>query len=266
MLDKFNRKIDYLRVSVTDRCNLRCSYCMPCDNFVMLRHDDILGFDEIVDVVRSGVAMGIEKIRLTGGEPLVRRDVVKLVEMIASVDGIKNLSMTSNGILLEKFAGPLAEAGLGRVNVSLDTLDPEKFRQLTSGGDLYQVLRGIEAARNAGLDPVKINCVVFNSSLETDALAVKKFALENGIDVRFIHQMDLGEGKFSIVEGGTGGDCERCNRLRLTANGKIKPCLFNDIDFDVREMGAKEALVAAVSNKPLCGTVSSLNQFYNIGG
>lgn len=266
MLDKFNRKINYLRISVTDRCNLRCSYCMPCDDFVMLSHADILRFDEIVEVVRQGVGMGIDKIRITGGEPLVRRDVVKLVGMIASVNGIKDLAMTSNGILLEKFAGPLAEMGLQRVNISLDTMDPGKFKELTSGGDINQVLRGIKAARTAGLEPVKLNCVIAGSSAEPDALAVKKFADENGMEVRFIHQMDLGEGQFSIVEGGTGGDCESCNRLRLTADGKIKPCLFNDVAYEVRKMGAGEAIRAAVLHKPARGTACSLNHFYNIGG
>ncbi|MFP4366103.1 MAG: GTP 3',8-cyclase MoaA [Bacteroidales bacterium] len=266
MLDRFDREINYLRISVTDRCNLRCRYCIPCEDFVMLSHDNILRFDEIVEVVRQGVGIGIDKIRLTGGEPLVRRDVVKLVGMIASVEGVKDLAMTSNGILLDKFAGPLAGMGLKRVNISLDTMDPLKFRELTSGGDINQVLRGIEAARTAGLEPVKLNCVIAGSSSEPDALAVKKFADENGMEVRFIHQMDLGEGEFSVVEGGTGGDCEHCNRLRLTADGKIKPCLFSDIAYEVRKMGAGEAIRAAIFQKPARGTACSLNHFYNIGG
>lgn len=266
MLDRFDREINYLRISVTDRCNLRCRYCIPCEDFVMLSHEDILRFDEIVEVVRQGVGIGIDKIRLTGGEPLVRRDVVKLVGMIATVEGIKDLAMTSNGILLDKFAGPLAGMGLKRVNISLDTMDPLKFRELTSGGDINQVLRGIEAARTAGLEPVKLNCVIAGSSAEPDALAVKKFADENGMEVRFIHQMDLGEGEFSVVEGGTGGDCEHCNRLRLTADGKIKPCLFSDIAYEVRKMGAGEAIRAAILQKPARGTACSLNHFYNIGG
>ncbi len=266
MLDRFNRKINYLRVSVTDRCNLRCRYCMPGDDFVMLSHDDILRFDEIVNVVREGVAMGIYKVRLTGGEPLVRRGIVKLVEMIAAVQSIKDLAMTTNGLLLDKFARPLAEAGLKRVNISLDTMNASRFSELTSGGDIRQVLRGIDAAVDAGLENVKLNCVITDSACEPEALSVKRFAEDNGFQVRFIHQMNLGEGEFSVVEGGEGGDCERCNRLRLTANGYIRPCLFSDISFNVRKMGAKEALVAAVLNKPEHGTVCSQNQFYNIGG
>ncbi len=266
MLDRFDRKINYLRISVTDRCNLRCRYCMPCDDFVMLAHADILRFSEIVGVVREGAAMGIDKVRLTGGEPLVRRDVVKLVGMIAAVPGIKDLSMTSNGVLLDKFARQLAEAGLMRINISLDTIDPVRFSKLTAGGDITAVFRGIETAVEAGLEPVKLNCVVNGSSSGPDALAVKQFAGERGLEVRFIHQMDLGGGEFSVVEGGEGGDCGRCNRLRLTASGKLKPCLFSDISFDVRGMGAREAIVAAVSHKPARGTVCSHNQFYNIGG
>jgi GTP 3',8-cyclase len=266
MLDQYNREINYLRVSVTDRCNLRCSYCMPCEDFVMLPHSEILSFDEIVEVVRIAVELGIDKVRLTGGEPLVRRDVPDLVKMIAAVGGIKDLAMTSNGILLEKFAGPLAKAGLMRVNVSLDTMDPWKFSQLTSGGDINNVLRGIDAAMRAGLNPVKLNCVVSKSACEPDAISVRNFALEKGIGVRFIHQMDLGEGEFSIVEGGDGGDCERCNRLRLTSDGKVKPCLFSDLVYDVRTMGPGEALAAALAHKPRCGTTCSLNRFYNIGG
>ena len=266
MLDKYNRHINYLRISVTDRCNLRCRYCIPCGDFVMLSHDDILRFDEIVEVVREGVEMGIDKVRLTGGEPLIRRDVVKLTGMIASVPGIRDLSMTTNGVLLERFAHQLKSAGLMRVNISLDTMDPVRFRELTSGGDVNQVLRGIDSAVEAGLDPVKINCVVNGSASGPDASAVKKLEEERGLQVRFIHQMDLNGGEFSVVDGGEGGDCKRCNRLRLTASGKVKPCLFSDISFDVRGMGAKEALNAAVLCKPAEGTVCSKDQFYNIGG
>ncbi len=269
MLDRYNRRINYLRISVTDRCNLRCRYCMPCGDFVMLRHEDILRFHEIVEVVREGVAMGIDKVRITGGEPLVRRDIVKLTGMIASLKGINDLAMTTNGVLLERFAGPLREAGLMRVNVSLDTMDRARFSELTSGGDIDDVIRGIEAAVSAGLYPVKINCVVdgsSGSSGSSDARAVKEFADNRGLQVRFIRQMDLDGGEFSVVEGGEGGDCPRCNRLRLTASGKLKPCLFSDEAFDVRTLGARDALLAAVSHKPEHGTACSTDHFYNIGG
>lgn len=266
MLDLYNRKINYLRISVTDRCNLRCRYCMPEDGVCMVEHKDILSFEEIQEVVKVAVSLGVDKIRLTGGEPLVRKDIVELVRMIAAVDGVKDLAITTNGVLLEKFAQPLAKAGLRRINISLDTLDAEKFAHLTRGGNLTTVLKGIEAAQKAGLNPVKINCVIEHSSNEPDAQEVKRYCAEKGLQVRFIHQMDLSSGHFSIVEGGSGGDCAHCNRLRLTPTGKMKPCLFSDLEFDIREMGIKEAMEAALFAKPEKGTINLSNCFHNIGG
>ncbi len=266
MLDSFNRNITYLRVSVTDRCNLRCTYCMPDEGIQMLRHEDILNFDEIVEVIIEGVRLGINKVRITGGEPLVRRNVVNLVAMIAKIPGISDLSMTTNGILLEQFAKPLSDAGLMRVNVSLDTVDPEKFALITRGGDITRVFSGIQAAKEAGLSPIRINCVVQFSSQESDARAVAEYGKLNGFEVRYIHQMDLENGDFAIVEGGEGGDCARCNRLRLTASGKIIPCLFGGEEYDVRILGAAEAFRKAVASKPACGTVNQKSEFYNIGG
>ncbi len=266
MFDRYNRHINYLRISVTDRCNLRCRYCMPEEGVKWLHPDDILSFEEIADVVKSATLIGINKIRLTGGEPLVRKDIVRLVGMVAEIKNVKDLALTTNGILLSELAGELKSAGLMRVNVSLDTLDPVKFKTLTRGGNLQQVLNGIQAAREAGLDPVKINCVVSGSSDEEDARQVKEFALLNGLHVRFIHQMDLETGKFGIVDGGEGGNCRICNRLRLTANGMVKPCLFSEQEFSVRELGAGPALIAALESKPLKGCVNRVGRFYNIGG
>lgn len=266
MYDSFNRHIDYLRVSVTDRCNLRCTYCMPAEGITLLRHQDVLTFDEIAEVVRHAVELGVNKVRLTGGEPLVRKGVTDLVGMMAEIQGIQDLSMTTNGILLPRFASELKQAGLQRVNISLDTMDPEKYREITRGGELGQVMEGIKAAREAGLDPVKLNCVVLHSSNEEDARQVRAFALENRLEVRFIRQMDLATGKYSVVEGGEGGNCAICNRLRLTANGMVKPCLFNTLAYSVREHGAREALLMAVENKPACGTENKEEYFYHIGG
>ncbi len=266
MLDRYNRQINYLRISVTDRCNLRCHYCMPEKDPCMLRHEDILRFEEIRQVVAVAVPLGINKIRLTGGEPLVRKDIVELVSMIASVPGIQDLAMTTNATLLEKFAQPLAAAGLKRINVSLDTIDAEKFRQITRGGDINKVFRGIEAARNAGMHPIKINCVVKTNEDSTDAEQVRQYGLREGMNVRFIQQMDLESGHFGIVEGGTGGDCKHCNRLRLTSNGKVKPCLFSELEYDIRELGIQSAIEMALQNKPSKGTVNKMNAFHNIGG
>ena len=249
MLDNYKRTLNYLRISVTDRCNLRCTYCMPEEGVTLLAHSDILSFEEIKEIVTEAVHLGFDKVRITGGEPLVRKGIVVLIQMLASIKGINDLSMTTNGILLSQFAGELKENGLHRINVSLDTLDPDKFREITRGGDIEKVKEGILAAKKAGLSPIKINCVIKDSKGEEDAEAVQEFCKQNDLEVRFIHQMNLKTGHFSIVDGGDGGDCENCNRLRLTADGKIKPCLFNNFEFDIRKMGIKEALYAAAARK-----------------
>ena len=153
MLDQFNRKIDYLRISVTDRCNLRCTYCMPAEGIDLAQHKDIVSFEEIYNIVKQGADDGITKVRLTGGEPLVRKGIVDLVSQLSSIDEIKDLSMTTNGILLDQFAQQLADAGLDRVNISLDTLSAEKYKSITRGGDINKVYDGINAAKAADYFP-----------------------------------------------------------------------------------------------------------------
>ncbi len=266
MLDNFNRRINYLRISITDRCNLRCRYCMPEEGIAMLSHDQILSFEEIERVTRKAVELGITKVRITGGEPLVRKGVVELIRLLGNIDGIKDLSMTTNGILLGRFAQELKNAGLMRVNVSLDTMDPLRFRYITRNGELNDVVEGIETAISVGLTPVKLNCVITDSSNSPDAKSVKDFAISRGIEVRFIHQMDLAAGHFSVVEGGSGGDCANCSRLRLTADGMIKPCLFNELSYNVRELGPEKAIMQAIEDKPACGSYNYSGKFYNIGG
>lgn len=266
MYDNYKRKINYLRVSVTDRCNLRCEYCMPAEGVPLLTHADILSFEEICTVVKTAVEMGIDKVRITGGEPLVRKGLPSLIAMLSAIEGIRDLALTTNGQLLETFAQPLKDAGLHRVNVSLDTLDPERYRAMTRGGEIKPVIRGILAALKAGLSPIKLNCVVAENSEEEDAQAVKFFATQLGLEVRFIRRMDLSSGHFSIVEGGSGGDCEQCNRLRLTANGRIRPCLFSNLEYDVRSLGVRPALEQALQHKPAKGENNDTGTFYNIGG
>ena len=266
MYDRYNRKIDYLRISVTDRCNLRCIYCMPEEGVEFMPREDILSFDDIIGVVKTSVAMGITKVRLTGGEPLVRKDIVELVQNIAAIKGVKDLSMTTNGILLSKFAEKLKEAGLHRVNISLDTLSPLRYAEITRGGNIEKLFEGIEAAKKAGLSPIKINCVVFKSSEEKEAQEVADYCAKNGLQIRFIHQMNLKTGEFSKVEGGEGGDCKNCNRLRLTANGDIKPCLFSELAFPVKEYGIDDAFLKALAEKPRAGTKNRSGKFYGIGG
>ena len=265
MFDRYNRDINYLRISVTDRCNLRCTYCMPEDGIRLLPHSDVLSFEEISDFVKIAVANGITKVRLTGGEPLVRKGIVDLVAMLSKIEGLEDLSMTTNGILLPEFAGALKAAGLSRVNISLDTVNPDNFHEITRTGDLSDVLKGIDAAREAGLNPIKINCVLLGQPNE-DTLELKRFCTERGLSLRFIHQMNLKNGEFSVVEGGEGGKCSQCNRLRLLANGDIKPCLFSDLAYNIRSLGSQEALNLALGNKPKSGSYNKSGEFYNIGG
>jgi Molybdenum cofactor biosynthesis enzyme len=239
---------------------------MPEEGIHLLRHEDILTFDEIAGFTEVAVRNGITKVRLTGGEPLVRKGIVTLVNMIARIEGIEDLSMTTNGVLLKEYAVDLKKAGLHRVNISLDTADPARFSQITRGGNLADVMNGIKSAKDAGLLPVKINCVIIDSPEEEDARNVTEFCKENQLEIRYIYQMDLVRGHFSTIVGGIGGNCALCNRLRLTSDGKLRPCLFNDLAFDIREMGFEDAIKKAVDLKPECGSNNLSGEFYNIGG
>jgi len=239
---------------------------MPEEGVKLLDHAAILSFDEICSFITVAVKHGISKVRITGGEPLVRKGIVDLIGMISAIKGINDLSMTTNASLLAAFAGPLAEAGLHRVNISLDTMDEGRYYEVTRGGKLQDAMDGIDAAIENRLTPIKLNCVVKESSREPDAVAVTEYGLQKGLEVRYIRQMDLARGEFGEVEGGDGGNCSKCNRLRLTANGKVKPCLFNDIGFDLREVGAEEAIRMAIDKKPPCGSFNNTGNFYNLGG
>ena len=239
---------------------------MPEEGVRQLKHEDILSFEEIAEITEKAVIFGIDKIRITGGEPLVRKGIVSLIELLSAIEGVNDLSLTTNGLLLEEFAKPIFDAGLKRINISLDTVNEQKYFDLTRGGDLKKVLRGIEKAKETGFSPIKVNCVVKTNSADADADKVREYCEKNQLQIRYIHQMDLENGHFSVVDGGSGGDCLICNRLRLTADGKIKPCLFNDIEFDVRKLGVEEALKQAVLAKPECGSVNMNSKFYNIGG
>jgi len=186
--------------------------------------------------------------------------------MISAIGGITDLSLTTNGTLLSQYASSLAAAGLMRVNISLDTLDAEKYKYITRGGSINDVFMGVDAALEAGLSPVKINCVIKSSPEEEDASRVAEYCIKKGLEVRFIRQMDLSTGSFSVVHGGTGGNCSKCNRLRLTSDGILKPCLFDDAGFNIREMGNRAAIIKALHNKPERGTLNTSNSFSNIGG
>ena len=192
MKDGLGRTIEYLRISLTDRCNFRCIYCMPEEGVCSLPHDEILRIEEMAHVVRIAADLGIKSVRLTGGEPLVRKGVVDLVREIANTPGIENVSMTTNGVLLPKMADDLKRAGLSRVNISLDTLDPDQFKYITRRGELHQTLDGIKAALEAGFDPVKINAVTVRS-LNQDYLAFARLSVDRPLHVRFIEYMPVGE-------------------------------------------------------------------------
>jgi cyclic pyranopterin phosphate synthase len=210
--------------------------------------------------------MGVTKIRLTGGEPLMRPGIVSLVGELAGLPGLRDLAMTTNGTLLSEFARDLAAAGLQRVNVSLDTADPLRFKRITRGGDIHRVWAGIAAARQAGLGPIKINCVRGTHTGPEDIAAVKALGDREGLEVRVIQEMSFARGAFAVIGRGSGGDCTRCNRLRLTCNGFLRPCLFSDRVFDIRQLGCKRAIEQAVFSKPHAGGPCSHRAMVGLGG
>jgi len=192
LIDSFNRQIRYLRLSVTDRCNLRCTYCMA-EDMTFLPKSKVLSLEEMAMVGEAFVGLGVEKIRLTGGEPLVRNGIVELAQQLAKLDGLRELVMTSNGVLLDKFAQPLRDAGMSRINISIDSLREDRFKTLTRFGNLSDVLRGIDAARDAGFDKIKLNAVILKGTNDDEVIDLTKFAVDKGLDISFIEEMPLGE-------------------------------------------------------------------------
>lgn len=276
--------VDYLRLSVTDRCNYRCVYCMPPEGIPFIPHEDILSYEDMAFFVRAAAELGVSKVRLTGGEPLVRKGLPDLVRLLRAIPDIKGISLTTNGVLLPRFADSLKSAGLDRVNISLDTLDPRRYRRLTRGGSLEAVLEGVQAALFASLDPVKLN-VVMMPDLLPELPAFVAMTRDRPLHVRFIEWMPLGGcgprpsgdmltkaqvkaalealgtqglGALRAVESPAGWGpahyyrfpghqgtvgfigsvsdhfCGECNRLRLTADGRLKNCLFSDHEVDVK--------------------------------
>jgi cyclic pyranopterin phosphate synthase len=301
--DSFQRPINYLRISVTDRCNLRCVYCMPEAGVELMSHYDILSYEEIYTVVKAAAELGINRVRLTGGEPLVRAGLTDLISLLDSIETIDDISLTTNGILLAQHAAELKEAGLSRVNISLDTLKPDRFRQITRCGTLVNTLEGIEAAGEAGLTPVKINMVVMAGINDDELTDFAAKTVKDGWNVRFIELMPssaneqvssklvsvsdmrkrieaMGKLEPSQIEAGNGPAkyfrlpgtkgtvgfispvtehfCFQCNRLRLTADGKLRPCLLSEDEIDLKEplrSGApleelKTLISKAIARKP----------------
>ncbi|MBN1664265.1 MAG: GTP 3',8-cyclase MoaA [Deltaproteobacteria bacterium] len=192
MHDQYDRDINYLRVSVTDRCNLRCKYCVPKEGVSLIGHDDILRYEEILRVIRVASDVGISKVRITGGEPLVRKGLIDFIAAVSAIDGIQDISLTTNGILLEKHAADLFHAGIKRINISLDSLDSEKYADITRGGDLQAVLRGIEEVRRIGFSPIKINTVAIKGFNDGEILDFVRMSLDRPYQIRFIELMPLG--------------------------------------------------------------------------
>ena len=227
MFDHFERDITYLRISVTDKCNLRCSYCMPPEGVTIRRHEDLLSLEQLTEAARAAVGLGVRKVRLTGGEPLVRRGVVDLVRMIAAIDGLEHLGLTTNGTLLAPRVHELAAAGLDSVNVSLDTLDPIRYAEITRGGTIGDALAGIHAARSAGL-PLKINMVVLDDVSARETESMRAFCSSVGARLQLINRFDLTRGKGDSHAFDRPPSCAGCNRIRLLADGTLKPCLHSD--------------------------------------
>lgn len=299
MKDKWLRNIEYLRISVTDRCNLRCFYCMPDEGVNKLCHDEILSFEELYDIVKAAVELGIKKVRITGGEPLVRLGVVDFIGKISRLSGLEDIAMTTNGMLLEKYAQDLKDAGLKRLNISLDTLKEDKFHQITRRGDLKQVLIGIEIAQKVGLSPIKINTVIMKGINDDEIRDFVELTIDNPYQVRFIELMPMGEakdiedkrfmsneevmekipglvpmingddlgpakyyqlpgakGKIGFISPMSNHFCKTCNRIRLTADGKIRPCLHSNLEIDMKDAirnhnrDIKEILRESILTKP----------------
>src|SRR5512132_544079 len=200
LTDAYNRPVKDLRISVTDRCNFRCTYCMPLDEYVWIDRHEILTFEEIARIARLFTGLGVEKIRITGGEPLVRKDLHRLIGMLSNLEGVDDLCLTTNASLLTEQIEDLAAAGLKRINVSIDTLDPEKFKQITKRGDLAKVLEGLFAAKKLGLHPIKINAVIERGTNEDDIIPLVEFSREHGFAMRFIEYMDVGNANNWISE------------------------------------------------------------------
>lgn len=265
--DAFKRTINYLRISVTDKCNLRCTYCRPAEGVELIGHKDILSLEEMFEVAAHAVGMGIEKIRLTGGEPLVKKNIEFLVERIGALDGLRDFGMTTNGTMLRDYALKLKAGGLHRVNISLDTLDRERYREITRGGNLADALEGIEAAKDAGLAPIKLNVVVIPGVNEDERKSFLEFGRKNDVEVRFIRRMNLRSGeRYGIESDTTVGQCDLCNRLRLTCTGDLKPCLFSEYNANVRVHGIERAFELALTNKPEFGETNRKELMHQIGG
>ena len=294
MTDSYGREINYLRISVTDLCDLRCRYCMPADGVCKRDHSEMMDFEEIAMAVCAAAELGITKVRITGGEPLVKNGIVDICKVIADTDGIEEVCITTNGIKLPELAKPLRQAGVSRLNISLDTLNPDKFAYITRNGKLEDVLSGIDAALNSGFDKIKLNAVLIGGFNDDEIEDLASLTLKYPLDMRFIEMMpmyDSGDfgaeafipytvvteklpqliplekdgsvaklytlpdalGNIGLISPVSAHFCRECNRIRLTSDGKLKPCLHSSVEFPVKGLSydeMKEVFKKAIYAKP----------------
>ena len=294
MIDRLGRNITYLRISVTDKCNLRCRYCMPADGVCKKDHADMMTEDEIITAVQAAAALGITKLRITGGEPLVKKNIVSICRRAAAVEGIKEVCLTTNGLLLPQLAKELKAAGVKRLNLSLDTLDPEKYAYITRIGTLDAFQAGLDAAFEAGFEKIKINAVLIGGFNENEIVPLAELTKQYPVDMRFIEMMPMydsgdfdetayipctrvldalpdalpaeqdggvaklyrlpgAKGSIGLISPVSAHFCGDCNRIRLTADGKLKPCLHSADEYTLKGLdfaGMKRVLADAIWNKP----------------
>lgn len=252
MLDSYGRNIRYLRISVTDRCNLRCVYCMPPEGVPNIPHEKILSYERIAQAAECAAKLGFDKFRLTGGEPLVRKDLPHLVSLLARLPGRPSVRMTTNGTLLAPVARELKRRGLESVNISLDTLDPGRYREITRGGSLSDALAGISEAQAACL-PVKLNVVMVDEQSETELQAIRRYAEEIGAQVQTIARYSLNEQKEDGGEYDRPPPCAKCDRMRLLADGMLRPCLHGSACYPLDPAHPERSIADAIRAKPLYG-------------
>jgi len=265
MVDQFDRIINYLRISLTDRCNLRCIYCMPEDGVPLKDHKEILRYEQIEQIVKEAAGIGIKKVRLTGGEPLIKKDIEVLIKKLSAIEEIKELCLTTNGTMLDRKAKILKQAGLTSLNISLDTLQPVKYREITRGGNLADVIRGINQALYENF-VIKINMVVLTGKNEDEIDDIRKFCLDRNIRLQLIRNFDLHNNKNDEYTYDRPPKCTACNRLRLLSDGTLKPCLHSDIEFKVNFDNIRESLEQAILAKPQKGSLCNSRKMFEIGG
>ena len=294
MIDRLGRNITYLRLSITDRCNLRCRYCMPAEGVCKKSHADMLTEDEMITAVEAAAALGITKLRITGGEPLIKRNILSLCRRASAIEGIQDVALTTNGILLPQMAQDLKDAGVNRLNLSLDTLDPERYAYITRTGTLDQALAGLRVALDTGFDKIKINAVLIGGFNDDQIRDLVELTCRYPVDMRFIEMMPMydnpdfnegsylpctkvlealpelqpvekdgsvaklyrlpnGQGNVGLISPLSAHFCSDCNRIRLTADGKLKPCLHSGDEYSLKGLdfdGMKAMLEEVIWNKP----------------